>query len=143
MADTIREQIIKAFTDRAQSLSGGAVERAKRAHVEEGVRNVSVWDGEDNGDDPQFGVQNLSFPIALNMQWEVIGNSSEEANAAIGESVLTMIGTDNSFNELAKRMKYVSSTPEYPVEGSGIVSLTVIFNIYYATREGDPFTAVN
>jgi len=143
MVDTVREQIIAAFTARAQVLSNNDVLRVRRAHTESDYRNVSVWDGEDTADDPQFGTQNLSFPIALNMQWEVQGNASVEANAIIGESVKAMISTDNTFGGLAKRMQYVSSTPEYPVEGSGIVSLTIIFNIFYATQQGDPFTAIN
>jgi len=143
MTDTIREKIIAAFTVRAKALSNNDVLRVRRAHKESDCRNVSVWDGEDSGDDPQFGAQSLSFPIALNMQWEVVENASIEANAAIGESVKAMIGTDSTFGGLAKKMQYVSSTPEYPVEGSGIVSLTVIFNIFYATQQGDPFTAIN
>jgi len=142
MADTIREQIIQAFTTRAAALSNNTVERARRAHVENGQRNVSVWDGEDTSEGQQFGVQSLLFPIALNMQWESVANPSIEANALIGESVLSQISTDSTFAGLANRMEFVSATPEYPVEGSGMVSLTVIFNVYYSTARGDPFTAV-
>lgn len=143
MADTIREQIIAAFTVRAQVLSNNVVERVRRSHPEGYNRNVSIWDGEDTAEGKEFGIQKLSFPIALNMQWEVQDNASIEANAVIGDTIQTMLSTDSTFSGLAEKMDYVSATPEYPAEGSGIVSLTVIFNIYYSTKLGDPFTAVS
>ena len=143
MADTIREQIITAFTARAQGLSNKEVERAKRSQPESSERNVSIWDGEDTAEDKAFGVQKLSFPIALNMQWEPDINPSVSANALIGETVQAMIGTDSTFSGLATKMDYVTSTPEYPADGSGYVSLAVIFNVFYATKSGDPFTAIN
>jgi len=144
MADTIREQIIKAFTARAQSLSSDTVERTKRAHVNDAfVRNVSIWDGEDTAEEQAFGMQKCSFPIALDMQFNVISHASTEANAVIGEVIKTIMANDSSFGGLANRMDYVSATPTYPAEGSGIISLVVIFTIFYATQHGDPFVAVN
>lgn len=143
MPDTIREQIIAAFTVRAAALTSNTIERARRAHDENGFLNVSVWDGEDAAESEQFGSQTLSFPIALNMQWVAKENPSIEANALMGEVVKSMAGSDSEFGGLAEKMQYVSATPEYPADGSGMVSLTVIFNIFYATVKGDPFTAVN
>jgi len=143
MADTLREQIITAFTARAQSLSTNTVERVRRSEFEGTARNVSIWDGEDTAEGKEFGIQEYSFPIAIDMQWKPAENPSISANAAIGETINTMIGTNSTFDDLAKRTDYLSSTPTYPADGSGYVALTVIFNIYYATKIGDPFTAVN
>lgn len=140
--ETIREQIIAAFTLRAQSLSSQAVERVLRSQPESAERNISIWDGEDAAESKDFGIQKLSFPIALNIQWEPAENASISANALIGEVIQTMISTDSNFAGLADKMDYISSTPEYPADGSGYVSLTVIFNVFYSTKTGDPFTAV-
>lgn len=143
MTTTIREQIITAFTLRSQSLANNEVERVRRAKPANTERNISVWDGEDIAGEKAFGIQKLSFPIALSIQWEPDINPSISANALIGEVIQLMIGADSNYAGLAEKIDYVSSTPEYPADGSGYVSLTVIFNISYSTKSGDPFTAVN
>lgn len=142
MADTIREQVIAAFTARAQALSTNTVERTRRQHPEGNEINISVWDGEDEAIGKKFGIQELSFPIALQIQWRPDINPSIAANAMMGDVVKVMLSTDSTFNGLAKSMDYLSSTPEYPADGSGYISLAIIFNIYYATQLGNPFAAI-
>lgn len=143
MATTIREQIITAFALRSQPLSNSDVERVRRAKPANTERNISIWDGEDIAEEKAFGIQKLNFPIALNIQWEPDINPSTSANALIGEVIQLMIGIDSNYLGLADKVDYISATPEYPADGSGYVSLTVIFNISYSTKIGDPFTAVN
>jgi len=140
MADTIREQLIAEFTARAQTLMFAKLERARRAHdLSDGV-NASIWDGEDVSEKIEYGIQSSSFPIALEMQWELSANenASTALNNLLGNVVTALLQGGNL--TLGDTLRYTSATPEYPADGSGLVSLTVIFTIYYSTKVGDPYT---
>ena len=144
MPSTIREQIIAAFTARAQPLASGNVQRVQRYH-QNGSRNISIWDGEETKIDAEFKQQRMQFPIALDIQWELVRNenASVSTSALIGEVVKAMLAGDRTFNGVAERLEYFSATPTYPDDGSGMVALVVIFNIIYSTKLGDPFLAAD
>jgi len=144
MADTIREQIISAFTLRAQALSTNAVTRAKRSHTNDSaVKNVSIWDGDDITESSAYGAQKLSFTIALDIQFTPALNASVEANATIGDAVKAIMLQDGTFSGLAERTQYTSSTITYPQDGGSVTAVVVLFTIFYATQLGDPFVAIN
>ena len=146
MTDTIREQIISAFTLRAAPLTSNDVTRVTRYHEESAQPNVSIWDGEEvQADLTQYGIQAMVFPIAVHMQWPVVDitNSSTATSAKIGEIVAAILLTDSTFAGLADKTEYASATPEYPEDGGDIISLTVIFNVYFSTVKGDPTAQIN
>ena len=142
--DTIREQIIKQVMTVTAPLSTLPVERARRSITETASRFVSVWDGDDETIEQLYGEQTLEFPIAIECIWKAgRDNPSESANALMGEVVNTLMAlkTNTTFSQLTNSIKHVSSSPSYPVDGSGYTSLVVGFVINYTINEGDPYTA--
>lgn len=141
--DTIREQIITAFTDRAAALSNLPVDRAQRSVGETKERFVSVWDGDDQSVEALYGQEKMRFPIALECIWQHgAENPSVSANDLIGEVFTTMcgIGTDRTFGGIATSITRQSASPSYPQDGSSYTTLTVMFIINYTTVAGDPYT---
>lgn len=143
MADTIRERIIQAFTDRAAALSSLPVTRAARSMDETKAIFISVWDGDDQDQAPLYGLQPIKFPIALECIWQAgQENASVAANALLGEVVVTIMGpsTDRTFGGLATGIVKTSATPAYPKDGSDYTTLTVNFVVSYTIVSGDPYT---
>ena len=143
MADTIREKIIAAFVAKAQPLSVAEITRCVRWHDDEPIRNVSIWDGEEIKLDSEYKIQRMTFPIAIETQWQLAAgqNASSSSANVIGE-VIQLMMSDITLNGLAETLEYFSSTPTYPDDGSGMVALVVLFNIIYTTKLGDPFSSV-
>lgn len=143
MTDTIREQIIAAFTDRAAALSNLPVERVQRSVNESKERFISVWDGADQTEAIDYGIERIRFALMLECIWQHgTDNPSISANALIGEVITTMIGpnTDKTFGGLATNITRQSATPDYPEAGSDYTALSVVFVVSYATLAGDPYT---
>jgi len=143
MTDTLREQIIAAFTDRAAGLSNLPVDRCTRAISDTKERFISVWDGADQIQEITYGIERIQFLIKLECIWQHgTDNPSTSANELIGEILTTMIGpnTDLTFGGLATGITRQSATPEYPEAGSEYTTLSVIFIVSYATPVGDPYT---
>lgn len=145
MADTIREQLIQAFTTQVQTLTTNPVIRAQRFHEIGTDKNISVWDGEDVPADTQrYGVQRNSFSIAIYAQWVVVENPSVDANVLLGDVITLLMNGDNlTLNGLAERMEYSGAVPDYTEEGSNLAAITITFTIHYTTVKGDPFTQGN
>ncbi len=142
MADTIRERIIQAFSDRAAALSSLPVERCTRSMGETKAVFISVWDGADQDQAPLYGLQPIVFPISLECIFmHGSDNPSIAANALLGEVITTMIGpsTDLTFGGLATGIVKNSGSPDYPQSGSDYTTLTVNFTINYTTLIGDPY----
>jgi hypothetical protein len=140
--DTIREQIIKQVMTVTAPLSSLPVERARRSINDTDHRFVSVWDGDDETIEQLYGEHTLEFPIAIECVWKAgKANPSESANALIGTIISTLMAltTTTTFSQLTNSFKYVSSSPSYPVDGSGYTSLVVGFVINYTIMEGDPY----
>jgi len=141
MADTIRERIISAFAARAQSLSSLPVERVQRSIGDSNARFVSIWDGEDQTLQTNYGQQQLQFPIAVECIFKFGGdNPSVSANAVIGETISTLLAGDRTFGGLASSMAYTAASPGYPQDGSDYVTVSIIFIISYTIVSGDPYT---
>lgn len=139
MADTLREQIISAFTRRAGALSNLPVLRANRSMGETDDIFVSVWDGADQAQTMPYAVQRFVMPVSIECIWRTEEHSIE-ANAFIGVLIKQMLGEDRTFGGLANRMDLSVVSPGYPQDGSDYTTLTVIFNITYDTVIGDPYT---
>ncbi|WP_020161240.1 hypothetical protein [Methylobacter marinus] len=142
MAETIRERIIAAFTDRAAPLSNLDIERAKRNLGESNDRFISIWDGEDQLLESRYGKEQLQFPLALECIWKHgSDNPSASANELMGEIITTMIGIgkDRTFGGLVDKVTAATKSPQYPADGSDYTTLTVIFLINYTTVVGDPY----
>lgn len=143
MSETIREQIITAFANRASALSNLPVERVQRSVGETKERFISVWDGADQVAEVLFGIERSRFAINLECIWQhEADNPSTSANELIGEIITTMIGpaTDKTFNGLATDIIRQSAAPEYPESGSEYTTLSIVFIVSYATVAGDPYT---
>jgi len=141
MADTIRERIIAAFTDKAAPLSGLPIDRATRSMGETSDRFISIWDGQDQAQAPVYGRQQMQFPIALECIWRYgSDNPSIAANALMGEIITLMMAGDTTYAGLARRTVLTAIEPSYPVDGSDYTTLTAIFTIDYAMTVGDPYT---
>lgn len=143
MTDTIREQIIAAFTDRAAALSNLPIDRATRSVGETKDRFISVWDGDDQTVELLYGQEKMRFSIALECIWQHgTENPSIAANALIGEIVTALVGgnVDRTFGNLATNTARQSASPSYPTDGSTYTTLTVMFTINYTTVAGDPYT---
>lgn len=141
MADTIRERIITAFAARAAILSNLPVERAQRSIGEGNERFVSIWDGDEQAQAPNYGQQVLQFSIAIESIWKHgADNPSVAANALMGEIISTMLNADRTYAGIANKTALSGASPRYPEDGSDYTTLTVIFNISYTTVMGDPYT---
>jgi len=143
MSETIREQIIAAFTDRAAALSNLPVQRVQRSVGETKERFISVWDGADQVEEIIYGIERSRFAINLECIWQHgTDNPSTSANELIGEIITTMIGptVDKTFGGLATDITRQSATPEYPESGSEYTTTSVVFIVSYATLAGDPYT---
>lgn len=137
MTDTVREQIIAAWTTRAAALSTLPVLRAQRSIGETDARFVSIWDGEDQSQGVQYGKQKMQFPIAIECIKKT-ANHSSEANAIIGEIIALMM--HRTFTGKWLKNELAVASPGYPQDGSTYTAITVIFNITYETVLGDPYT---
>ncbi len=143
MADTVRERIIQAFTDRAAALSSLPVERCTRSMGETKGVFISIWDGQDQDQAPLYGAQPIAFAITMECIFmHGADNPSIAANALLGEVIITLVGaaTDRTFGGLATDIIKTSGTPGYPQDGSDYTTLTVNFGINYTTLLGDPYT---
>jgi hypothetical protein len=145
MADTIRERIIAAFTERAADLSTLPVERAQRSVAETRERFISIWDGTDSNKTGSYSVDSLEFPIALECIWQHgTDNPSVSANALLGEITTTLLkDKDRTFGGLASNTRRVSATINYPQDGSKYTSVVVTFLIDYETVANDPYTLID
>lgn len=142
MTNTIREQIIQAFTARAQSLSNLPVERVLRSVNDTTERFVTVWDGEDNAIESGYTLQKNQLSIELICIFNAGDeNASVVANATMGEIIKTIHTGSQTFNNLAIALNYQSTQIEYPKDGSDYTTVIVTFNIIYSHKKGDPFTA--
>lgn len=142
MADTIREQIITAFTERAADLSTLPVERAQRSVAETKERFVSVWDSTETNKAGPYSLDSLEFTIALECIWQHgADNASVSANALLGEITTTLLkGKDRTFGGLASNTRRLSASINYPQDGSKYTSVVVVFSIDYETVANDPYT---
>jgi hypothetical protein len=139
MADTVREKIIAAFTNRAASLSSLPIDRAQRSIADTNDRFISIWDGEDQSRSVQYDKQRMMFPLAI----ECIVKTKEhsiEANSLMGEIISLFMATNRTFDGLALKTELAVASPGYPQDGSKYTTVTVIFNITYETVLGDPYT---
>lgn len=144
MADTIRERIIAAFTERAADLSTLQVERVKRSKPETKERFVSIWDGTDSNKTGPYSGDSLELPITLECIWQHgTDNPSISANALLGEITTTLLkDKDRTFGGLASNTRRVSATINYPQDGSKYTSVVVTFVIDYETVANDPYTLI-
>ncbi len=141
MPTTVREQIIAAFTARIDSLSPSGANRVLRSDDDPGNMSVSVWDGEEEVTETDFNEETMEFPIAIDLQWDADAvNPSTSASEKIGLVRQTVESADQTFGGLAGGLRYQSAAPSYPVDGSGLTSLTVIYVISYTLKIGDPYT---
>jgi len=140
MADTVREQILQAVTNRIAPLSGLDIGRAQRSLGETRDRFVSVWDGSDDQIAEQYTVQTNRMQVAVEIIWAAIDNESVEANAIMGELETLMRGGDRSWGGLAIKTNRVRLTPRYADDGSRYTSVSGIYDIDYRTPIGDPYT---
>lgn len=141
MADTIRERIIAAFTAQAAVLSNLSVERAQRSVGDSTERFVSVWDGDDQADTPNYGQQVMRMQIGIECIWQHGDeNPSVSANVLMGEIAALMLGSDRTFGGLATSLALLRQRPEYPEDGGEYTRLTVTFSVGYTTVLGDPYT---
>jgi hypothetical protein len=144
MPDTVREGIIKAIIARAATLSPLAVLRCARPNITGGVttRSVSVWDDAENvtSDEP-YGDVMMRMEIRVDMAANADA-PSVAANAALGECVAAVIGTDLTLGGLAQSVQYLGAQPEYDSDGAREWSMRVTFSVDYGYPHGDPFTPV-
>lgn len=144
MADTIREQIIKAFAARLAALSTVPIGRAQRNLDDGPEKFISVWDGDDTVEEENYGVTSMSFPIAVECIWRYGDtNPSIAANDQMGIIVNRMLNQDETadptYGSLAGRTELSTNSPRYPDDGEVFVAVIVVFTIYYAVATGNPY----
>lgn len=139
---TIREQIIALVLAYANTLTSSTVYRCLRSINDTENEFISIWDGDDETKELNYGEQTLEFPIAIEWIIKVDENTNPSilANEKMGIVVKTLYNIihDAQFETLATGFKYASSSPTYPADGIGYVVITVGFLIEYMIKEGDP-----
>ena len=144
MADSIREQIVKAVIDRCAVLSAKPVGRCVRSQPASKIPAVSVWD---NGPDTPlqygYGWVNMQAAIAVETLFipTVEADAAIEAQAMYAAIINAVMGTDRSLGGLCGFIAHQPPTMNYPPAGIQAEAVSVVFLIDYAVKTGDPFTA--
>lgn len=150
MADSIREQIVQAVLSLTQSITkdngyetdiGLRMERARRSFSESDLPGGSVWaNSEASARDYESTQQALD--VAIDGHHEVVKNETSDvtANRMIADFRKAIETYDSTLNALVSGIQYTQADPEYPDDGSSVVSVTVKYEITYDTVRGDPYT---
>jgi len=137
---TIREELIRKFTARAQTLSPVEVKRVLRSQPEGLEKFISIWDGDEQVIGAAFGKDSNQFAIQLIAEWNTCDtNASEAVNAFMGEVITAILSPNHDMDGMADSIEKFSMIPTYPNDGSNISILSAVFLIKFKTVRGNPY----
>jgi hypothetical protein len=140
MPSTVREQILTAIAARCETLSGNPVVRCRRSMPVSKEPFVSLWDGASVSVGVQYGIQRSQFLFSIEAAWIPVDEASVEANAMMG-TIEALIMTNGWLDrDMVKKIDWQNSQPNYPTDGSNVVTVQATFQIEYSTPIGDPYT---
>lgn len=139
MIDTVRERIIQAFIYRAESLGFMDVFRCLRSMPVEKEPSLSIWDGVSYIDSMAYGIENKRFQIGVEMAF-ISKDHSYEANQYMGMIEAGFGDGDKTFGGLVGQLRWSSSQPSYPDDGSLVSTVRVTYDVYFSTPVGDPYS---
>jgi len=138
MADTVREQILKAFV-----LKIGA-ERCVKLDGDSDLPAKSVWDNGEEASKTAYGTMESVLPVPVEYLAKVNKATypilSSQANAMLGELIQAATSEDNTLGGLCRSIEYVESEFIYPEDGAQEIEVYAVFNVTYQFKIGDPFT---
>ena len=150
MADTIREQIIKAMVTQLESatfetLLGATIYRGQLLFQTEieALPIVAVIPREEEAGVTQYGSAIMLMPVVVGAILAIEGeNPSELAEAVHGELIAHAMGLSSA---LFQDMVYVGGGIEqYPDQlGQPLISVSITINIEYLADIGDPYNQTN
>lgn len=139
MPDTLREQIVEAFTTKIGAL------RCARLDGDTDLPAKSVWDNSEDAERTKYGSVACSLDIPVEYMAKVdtssYSNFSKQANAMLGELIQQATSGDSSLGGLCQNINYTSSEFVYPEDGSREIEVFAVFRITYEFVAGDPFVA--
>ncbi|KZZ71564.1 hypothetical protein A3765_13900 [Oleiphilus sp. HI0130] len=139
MPDTLREQIVEAFTTKI-----GAA-RCARLDGDSDLPAKSVWDNAEEAERTKYSTFACSMDIPVEYMAKIdtvtYSNFSKQANAMLGELIALATSGDPSLGDLCKSIQYSAAEFIYPDDGSREIEVFAVFRINYEFVAGDPFAA--
>lgn len=137
MPDSIREQIVEAFSTRISAARSAQLDGSSDLPAR------ALWDSTESAERLQYGKMRLTMDVNVGFMDAVDKSvsNSEQGNAMLAELLEDALNSDPTMGGLCSQINYIESTIDYPEPGQDEIAILAAFQIVYETDSTSPFTA--
>lgn len=135
MPDSIREQVVEAFTTRLGAKRGEPITSRDSLPVR------SLWDLDETAEKLTMGKRRMTLNIGVGIIDRIPAgvSASQHMNALLASVLEDAVTEDPTLGGLVREIIYSGSVPDFPEPGQNTVTLEVSFELIYETRHTSPY----
>lgn len=136
MPDSLREQIVQAFSQRLEA------ERSEQLSSDDKLPARCLWDMDESAERLAYGKLRMTLSVGVGVMDRVPRSttSSEKGNQMLAQLLEDALNQDPTMGGLTQQINYTDSTRDYPEPGQDIIAVLANFEIVYETDSTSPYT---